>query len=88
MNLHVTESKPELYMLHDLNLKKTALKFLVCLEKKKVEAIVEKNTLLTVKHGGGSIMLWICVAAVGTGHIVQVEGRMDSTKYQEFQRLM
>ena len=35
----------------------------------------------TVKHG--SIMLLGCVAAGGTGHIVQVEGRMDSTKYQE-----
>ena len=34
------------------------------------EVFVEKNTLLTVKHGGGSIMLWGCVAAGGTGNIV------------------
>lgn len=47
------------------------------------EAFVEKNTLPTVKHGGGSMMLWGCVAAGGTGNIVQVERRMDSTKYQE-----
>ena len=28
-------------------------------------------------------MLWGCVAAGGIGHIVQVEGRMDSIKYKE-----
>ena len=49
----------------------------------KGEAFVEKNTLRTVKHGGGSIMVWDCVTAGGTGNIVRVEGRMDSTKYQE-----
>ena len=37
---------------------------------KKGDAFVEKNTLPTVKHGGGSIMLWGCVAAGGTGNIV------------------
>ena len=47
------------------------------------KAYVENNTLPTVKHGGGSIMLWGCVAAGGTGNIVRVEGRMDSTKYQD-----
>ena len=55
---------------------------LVCLEKKS-EAFVEYNTLPTVKYGDGSIMLWGCVAAGGTGNIVRVEGRMDSTKYQD-----
>ena len=28
-------------------------------------------------------MIWDCVAAGGSGNIVQVEGRIDSTKYQE-----
>ena len=41
--------------------------------RKKGEAFIEKNTLLTVKHGGGSIMLWGCVAAGGRGNILQVE---------------
>ena len=39
-------------------------------EKKKAEAFVEKNTLLSVKHGGGSIMLWGCLQAGGTGNIM------------------
>ena len=51
--------------------------------RKKGAAFHEKNTLPTVKHGGGSIMLWGCVAASGTGNIAWVEGRMDSTKYQQ-----
>ena len=37
-----------------------------------------------VKHGGGSIMLWGCVATGGTGNIVRVEGRMDFTKYLKY----
>ena len=37
---------------------------------KKGEAFVEKSTMPTVKHVGGSIMLWGCVAAGGTGTIV------------------
>ncbi|KAG2468920.1 TCB1 transposase, partial [Polypterus senegalus] len=46
----------------------------------------QANTIPTVKHvkyGGGSIMLWGCVASAGTGNLVKVEGRMDSTQYQQ-----
>ncbi|XP_016146452.1 cap-specific mRNA (nucleoside-2'-O-)-methyltransferase 1-like [Sinocyclocheilus grahami] len=46
-------------------------------------AFQEKNLLPTVKFGGGSIMLWGCVASTGTGNLVKVEGRMDSTQYQQ-----
>ena len=28
-------------------------------------------------------MLWGCVASAGTGNLVKVEGRMDSTQYQQ-----
>ena len=42
--------------------------------RKKGEAFVEKNTLQTLKQGGGSIILLDCVAAVC---IVWVDERMD-----------
>ena len=43
----------------------------------------EINSSPTVKHRGGSIMLWACVRASGTGDISLVKGRMDSIKYQQ-----
>ena len=35
-----------------------------------------KNTIPTVKHGGGNIMLWGCFTAKGTGCLC-IEGTMD-----------
>jgi len=35
----------------------------------------------TVKHGGGSIMVWGCMAAGGVGEMFVCEGRMNSQKY-------
>lgn len=35
----------------------------------------------TVKHGGGSIMVWGCMSAAGTGDVYLCEGRMNSIKY-------
>ena len=51
--------------------------------RKKNEAYVEKNTLPTVKHGGGSMMFWGCFASSGTGNLQGVDGIMNSIKYQE-----
>uniref|UniRef100_A0A8C5DP94 Transposase n=1 Tax=Gouania willdenowi TaxID=441366 RepID=A0A8C5DP94_GOUWI len=51
--------------------------------RKKNTAFQEKHLLPTVKFGGGSIMLWGCVSSAGTGNLVKVEGRMDSSQYQQ-----
>ena len=42
-----------------------------------------ENTILTVNHGGGSIMLWGCFSLVGTGKLVRIEGMMEGAKYRE-----
>uniref|UniRef100_A0A034UZ64 Transposable element Tc1 transposase n=1 Tax=Bactrocera dorsalis TaxID=27457 RepID=A0A034UZ64_BACDO len=36
-----------------------------------------KNLRATVKHGGGSVMVWACMAATGVGNLVFIDGNMD-----------
>ena len=42
-----------------------------------------ENTIPTVKHGGGSIIMWGCFSPAVTGKLVRIEGMMDGAKYRE-----
>ena len=35
----------------------------------------------TVKHGGGSIMIWGCMTAEGPGYMCKIDGTMDQNLY-------
>ena len=49
--------------------------------RKQVTAHHLANTIPTVKHGGGSIMLWGCFSAAG--RLANIEGKMNGAKYRE-----
>ncbi|KAK3526933.1 hypothetical protein QTP86_004726 [Hemibagrus guttatus] len=42
-----------------------------------------KNTIPTVKHGGGNIMLWGCFSAKGPGRLIRIKERMNGAMYRE-----
>ena len=41
------------------------------------------NIIPTVKHDGGSIMLWGWFSAAGTGRLVRIEGTVNGAKYRQ-----
>ncbi len=42
----------------------------------------DKSCVLpTVKHGGGSVMVWDCMSAAGTGELQFIEGTMKANMY-------
>jgi transposase len=47
------------------------------------ETLSPKHVKVTVKHGGGSIMLWSALTYVGTGWMCKIDGNMDKTLYKE-----
>lgn len=49
--------------------------------RKKGEAFNPKNTIPTVKHGGGNLMFWGCFSASGPGNLITVNGTMKKEQY-------
>ncbi|CAJ0940981.1 unnamed protein product [Ranitomeya imitator] len=47
------------------------------------KAYDERNTIPTVKHGGGLVMFWGYVSYKGTGNLFKVEGKMNAARYQQ-----
>ncbi len=47
------------------------------------EEYKDKCVLPTVKHGGGSVMVWGCMSAAGTGKLQFIEGTMNANMYCE-----
>ncbi len=52
-----------------------------CVWRKPGEEYKDKCVLPTVKHGGGSVMIWGCMSAVGTGKLQFIEGTMNANMY-------
>ncbi|KAK3517093.1 hypothetical protein QTP86_004153, partial [Hemibagrus guttatus] len=48
---------------------------------KKGEAFNPKNTIPSVKHGGGNLMFWGCFSAGGPGNLITVNGTMKKEQY-------
>ncbi|CAJ0919377.1 unnamed protein product [Ranitomeya imitator] len=51
--------------------------------KKKNTELHPSNTIPTVKHGGGTIMIWGCFSAKGPGRLIRVHERMNGAMYRE-----
>lgn len=45
------------------------------------EELKGKNITPTVKHGGGSVMVWGCISAKGVGNLVFIDGIMNKESY-------
>ncbi len=45
------------------------------------EEYKDKCVLPTVKHGGGSVMVWGCMSAAGIGELQFIEGTMNANMY-------
>ena len=51
--------------------------------RRKGEEYDDKCMVPTVKHGGGSVLLWACMSSSGVGDLHFIDGIMDSQLYCE-----
>ncbi len=50
------------------------------------EVYKDKCVLPTVKHGGGSVMVWGCMSAAGNGELQLIEGTVNANMYYDILR--
>ncbi len=46
----------------------------------------QKNIIPTVKHGGGSVIVWGCFAVSAPGRLSIIDGTMNSALYQKIMK--
>lgn len=44
---------------------------------------LEQHGIPSMRHSGGSIMLWGCFSVAGRGRLMRVEGKMNTAKSRE-----
>lgn len=54
--------------------------------RKRNTALAVRNLNTTIKHGGGSVMVWGCFSAQGVGSLVFIEGTMNAAAYIQILR--
>ena len=47
------------------------------------EELLDRNIVKTMKHGGGSLMVWACFSWNGTGRLHRIRGHLDAVQYCE-----
>ncbi|GFX67393.1 uncharacterized protein TNCV_720571 [Trichonephila clavipes] len=50
-------------------------------EEKNKTALEPKSVLPTLKHGGGNVMVWGCVAHNGAGNLAFIDNKMNALAY-------
>ncbi len=50
---------------------------------RKSNTAFQKKNIPTVKCGGGSVMVWGCIAASGPGRFAVINGTMNSAVFQK-----
>ena len=73
---------PQRYLQNILWRDETKLHTTLCVENKRHSTPTSKPHP-TVKYGGGSIMVWGCIAASGPGQLAIINGKMNSQVYQD-----
>lgn len=47
------------------------------------EPLQPRHVDMTVKHGGGGLMVWGCITTRGVGPLVKIEGKLTQTSYKK-----